>query len=186
MDLRRVRLSQRAAEHAEVLRVGEHPAPVHGARPGHYAVRVRRRRLPPEQVQFGEGVLVEQAPEPFPRRELALGMLALGRELVATDRRLASLAQAAGVLMRGPARPGGRARHGAERYLLGRGHARRTSTGRPPRTRSDSMASGNGSAPGASSNRNLRATIAATSVASIIPRWLPTQTRGPAPNGMYA
>jgi hypothetical protein len=65
-----------------------------------------------------------------------------------------------------------------------RGHTRRTVTGRPPRTRSDSIASGTARAPAGSSNRKSRATMAAMRVASIMPRWLPTQTRGPAPNGI--
>src|SRR5580704_8772615 len=184
VDLLGMGLTQGAAEDTEILSVDEYPVTVHGAGPGHDAVRSRRPVAPPEEIKLDERTLVEQPPQPFPGRQLPLGMLPSGRELIAPQHRLALLLDAVQKIVR-DVLGRWRSRLGGSRSRLG-GHARHTLTGSPPRTRSDNMASGAGRASAASSNRNSRATMAAIRVASIMPRWLPTQTRGPAPNGIYA
>ena len=58
-----------------------------------------------------------------------------------------------------------------------------TVIGRPPLTRRVSIGSARTLWPGGTESRSRRSRTASTTVASIIPRLLPTQTRGPAPNG---
>ncbi|SBT46742.1 Helix-turn-helix domain-containing protein [Micromonospora narathiwatensis] len=59
-----------------------------------------------------------------------------------------------------------------------------TSIGNPPRILSDSIGSGTTRCLRGVESRNSRAIMASTNTASIRPRLLPTQTRGPAPKGM--
>ncbi len=83
-DLLPIHLTQRAAEHGEVLAVHAHRPAVHRAEAGHHAVPVRAvgrhpevgGAVPGQPVEFGEGAGVEQPVDPLPRGHLALGMLA--------------------------------------------------------------------------------------------------------------
>jgi hypothetical protein len=68
--------------------------------------------------------------------------------------------------------------------LLVNGQRVATFIGSPPRTRSVSIASPSTVWPGTEVSVRSRHIAASTIVASIMPRLLPTQNRGPAPNGM--
>lgn len=87
VDLRRVRLAERAAEDPEVVRVDEN-APAEDLAPaGDHAVGAGAPVLeaepggavPPQLVDLVERALVEEQVDPFPDGELALGVLPLGR-----------------------------------------------------------------------------------------------------------
>jgi len=58
-----------------------------------------------------------------------------------------------------------------------------TDIGNPPLIRRDSIGSGTTLCDAGLTSRSSRLTMAITNTASIMPRWLPTQNRGPAPNG---
>ncbi len=89
VDLRGVRLAQRAAEDPEVVGVDEHGPAVHGAPAGDHTVGVGLLGLqaepggpvPPQRLHLPEGTLVQQQLDPLTRGELALGVLRLGRPL---------------------------------------------------------------------------------------------------------
>lgn len=59
-----------------------------------------------------------------------------------------------------------------------------TVIGSPPRIRNDSIGSGTARCPGTVRRSRSRVISAVTKTASIMPRLLPTQNRGPAPKGM--
>ena len=70
-------LAERAAEHARVVAEEHHVAPVDLREPGDHAVARHAARMPREQVDLLEGVAIDQARDPLPRGELALGVLAV-------------------------------------------------------------------------------------------------------------
>lgn len=89
VDLRGVRLAQRAAEDAEVVGVDEDRPPLHRAPAGDHTVAVRLLLLqtetggpvPAQLLDLAEGAGVQQQFDALPRGQLALGVLRLGRLL---------------------------------------------------------------------------------------------------------
>ncbi|GAA3167853.1 hypothetical protein GCM10020001_111970 [Nonomuraea salmonea] len=104
VDLGGMGMAERTAEEPEVRRVHEDPAAENQAGTGDDAVRRGPLafeaepccHVAPEQLDLGEGVLVQQQIDPFAGRQLAFGVLAPGGFRVSVPDRLAPAAEQLG------------------------------------------------------------------------------------------